>query len=73
MADCLKGGNFGRVESNGRQTLWQKMTFYTRFLRRLWSYRQLHPSEALWWPLAKMRRALKGEVLISEERSVLNS
>ena len=72
MADCLKGGNFGRSESNGRQTLWQKMTFYTRFMRRLWSYRQLHPSEALWWPLAKMKRALKGEVLISEEQSVLN-
>ena len=72
MADCLKGGNFGHAESNRRQTLWQKVTFYTRFLRRLWRYRQLHPSEALWWPLAKMKRALKGEVSISEERSAVN-
>lgn len=72
MADCLKGGNFGHAESNRRQTLWQKMTFYTRFLHRLWSYRQLHPSEALWWPLAKMMRALKGEVFISEGNSALN-
>lgn len=72
MADCLKGGNFGHAESNRRQTLWQKVTFYTRFLRRLWRYRQLHPSEALWWPLAKMKRALKGEVSISEENSALN-
>lgn len=72
MADCLSGGNFGHADSNRRQTLWQKVTFYTRFLRRLWRYRQLHPSEALWWPLSKMKRALKGEVFISEENSVLN-
>ena len=71
MADCLKGGNFGRAESNRRQTLWQNITFYTRFFSRLWRYRQLCPSEALWWPLAKISRALKGEVNISEERSAL--
>ena len=73
MADCLKGGNFGHAESNKRQSLWQNITFYTRFLCRLWRYRQLHPSEALWWPMAKIARALKGEVHISEERSVVNS
>ena len=73
MEDCLKGGNFGHAESNKRQSLWQNITFYTRFLCRLWRYRQLHHSEALWWPLAKMKRALKGEVHISEERSVVNS
>lgn len=71
MADCIKGGNFGHADSNRRQTLWQSITFYTRFLRRLWRYRQLCPSEALWWPLAKMKRALKGEVNISEERSAV--
>lgn len=73
MEDCLKGGNFGQAESNKRQSMWQNITFYTRFLCRLWSYRQLHPSEALWWPMAKIARALKGEVHISEERSVVNS
>ena len=72
MADCLSGGNFGHADSNRRQTLWQNITFYTRFLRRLWQYRQLCPSEALWWPLAKLKRALKGEVHISEERSAMN-
>ena len=72
MADCLKGGNFGHADSNRRQTLWQKVVFYTRFIRRLWRYRQLHPNEALWWPLAKMKRALKGEVFISEERSAVH-
>lgn len=72
MADCLSGGNFGHAESNRRQTLWQKVVFYTRFLRRLWRYRRLCPSEALWWPLAKMKRALAGEVDISEERSAVN-
>lgn len=72
MADCLKGGNFGHAESNRRQTLWQKVTFYTRFLRRLWLYRQLHPSEALWWPLAKIKRLLTGTVHLSDEKSVLN-
>lgn len=72
MADCLSGGNFGQADSNRRQTLWQKIVFYTRFLRRLWRYRQLCPSEALWWPLAKINRALKGEVRISEEKSALN-
>ncbi len=72
MTDCFKGGNFGHADSNRRQTVWQKVTFYTRFLRRLWRYRQLHPSEALWWPLAKMKRAFKGEVFISEENSALN-
>lgn len=71
MADCLKGGNFGYADSNRRQSLWQNITFYTRFLRRLWQYRQLCPSEALWWPLAKLKRALKGEVHISEERSAV--
>lgn len=73
MADCLSGGNFGHAESNHRRTLWQKVAFYTRFLCRLWRYRQLCPSEALWWPFAKMKRALTGEVNISEECSVLNS
>lgn len=73
MADCISGGNFGRAESNRRQTLWQNITFYTRFLHRLWRYRQLHPSEALWWPLAKLKRALKGEVHISEERSAVHN
>lgn len=72
MVDCLSGGNFGHAESNRRQTLWQNVIFYTRFLRRLWRYRQLFPSEALWWPMAKMKRALKGEVFVSEEKSVLN-
>ena len=72
MADCLSGGNFGHADSNRRQSLWQNITFYTRFLRRLWRYRHLCPSEALWWPLAKLMRALKGEVHITEERSALN-
>lgn len=72
MADCLSGGNFGCEDSNRRQTLWENITFYTRFLRRLWTYRQVCPSEAMWWPLAKAERALKGEVHISEEKSVLN-
>lgn len=73
MADCISGGNFGRAESNRRQTLWQNITFYTRFFSRLWRYRQLCPSEALWWPLAKLKRALKGEVHISEERSAVHN
>lgn len=73
MADCISGGNFGRAESNRRQTLWQNITFYTRFFSRLWRYRQLCPSEALWWPLAKISRALKGEVNISEERSAVHA
>lgn len=72
MADCLSGGNFGHAESNRRQTLWQKVVFYTRFFRRLWRYCQLCPSEALWWPLAKIKRTLMGEVNISEERSAVN-
>ena len=72
MADCLRGGNFGRNDHDGRDTLWTSMTYYTRFFGRLLRYGTLHPSEALWWPLAKMKRALKGEVHISEERSAVN-
>ena len=72
MADCMSGGNFGRADSNSRQTLWQNVVFYTRFLRRLWSYRQVCPGEAFWWPLAKAERVLKDEVHVSEEKSVLN-
>ena len=72
MADCLSGGNFGRADSNRKQTIWQNVVFYTRFLRRLWKFRQVCPSEALWWPLAKTERVLKDEVHISEEKSVLN-
>lgn len=73
MIDCIRGGNFGYADSNPRKTLWQNTTFYIRFLRRLWLFRGLCPSEALWWPIAKLRRVLKGEVNISEEKSAVNS
>ena len=71
MDNCLKGGNFGHANENCRHSAWQKVVYYVRYFRHLWSFRQLHPSEALWWPLAKIRRAIKGEVNVSEERSVL--
>lgn len=72
MEDCLRGGNFGRSEAPSRDTLWDWLYFYTRFLGRLWRYRQLCPSEALWWPLAKIKRFLTGTVHLNEEKSVLN-
>ena len=71
MANCLKGGNFGHANEKRRHSVGQKVMYYIRYFRHLWRYRQLHPSEALWWPLAKIRRALKGEVNISEERSAV--
>ena len=72
MDDCLKGGNFGYADSNSRSTFYENVTFYTRFLRRLWQFRSLCPSEALWWPIAKLQRGFKGEVNISEEKSAAN-
>lgn len=71
MADCLSGGNFGQAESNHRLTLLQNITFYTRFMRRLWRHRQLCPSEALWWPIAKLWRAITGTVQLSEDKSAM--
>lgn len=72
MEDCLRGGNFGRSEAPSRDTLWHWMYFYSRFLFRLLKFRKLCPSEALWWPLAKVKRLLTGTIFISEEKSVLN-
>lgn len=72
MDNCLEGGNFGHARSISRKTLWHSLNFYARFFNHLWRYRQLCPSEALWWPLAKIKRALKGEVNISEERSAVH-
>lgn len=72
MDDCLKGGNFGYAYSNPRVTLGQKTAFYARFLHRLWQYKNLCPSEALWWPIAKLWRAVTGRVSISEEQSAIN-
>lgn len=72
MADCLNGGNFGYAVVKHRDTIGQKTMYYLRYFRHLWNFRQLHPNEALWWPLAKIKRALKGEVNVSEERSVVN-
>ena len=71
MTDCLRGGNFGRNDHNGRATLWTSLTYYTRFFGRLFRYGALCPSEALWWPLAKMKRYVTGTVQISETQSVL--
>lgn len=73
MDDCIRGGNFGHADSNSRLTLQENITFYTRFLRRLWKYRALCPSEALWWPIAKIWRAVTRQVSLSEKASVLNS
>lgn len=72
MRDCLKGGNFGRSDHPGRSTVWKWLRYYVRFLWRLIKFRNLCPSEALWWPLAKLYRLFTGTVHISEERSVLN-
>lgn len=72
MANCLHRGNFGHANAKRRHSAWQKILFYVRYFYHLWQFRQLHPSEALWWPLAKLKRALKGEVHISEERSAVN-
>lgn len=72
MEDCLRGGNFGRSEAPSRDTLWDWLHFYTRFLFRLLKFRKLCPSEALWWPLAKIKRLLTGTVHLSDEKSVLN-
>lgn len=72
MEDCLRGGNFGRNDHKGRATLWNSLTYYTRFFGRLMRFGGLCPSEALWWPLAKMKRYVTGTVQLSEEKSVLN-
>lgn len=72
MKDCLKGGNFGRSDHPGRSTVWKWLRYYVRFLWRLIKFRNLCPSEALWWPLGKLYRLFTGTVYISEERSVLN-
>ena len=72
MKDCLKGGNFGRSDHPGRSTVWKWLRYYVRFLWRLIKFRNLCPSEALWWPLAKLYRLFTGTVHISEEKSVLN-
>ena len=71
MTNCLGGGNFGHSVVKHRHTMGQKVMYYIRYFRHLWRFRRLHPSEALWWPLAKIRRALKGEVNVSEERSAV--
>lgn len=71
MMDCLRGGNFGRNDHNGRATLLTSFTYYTRFFGRLLRYGALCPSEALWWPLAKLKRYVTGTVQLSEEQSVL--
>ena len=72
MKDCLKGGNFGCSDHPGRSTVWKWLRYYVRFLWRLIKFRNLCPSEALWWPLGKLYRLFTGTVYISEERSVLN-
>lgn len=72
MKDCLKGGNFGRSDHPGRSTVWKWLRYYVRFLWRLIKFRNLCPSEALWWPLAKLDRFFTGTVYVSEEKSVLN-
>lgn len=72
LMDCLRGGNFGRNDHNGRATLWTSLTYYTRFFARLLRYGALCPSEALWWPLAKLKRYVTGTVQLSEENSALN-
>ena len=73
MVNCLSGGNFGHANAKNRHSAWQKVMFYIRYLSHLWHFRQLHPSEALWWPLAKLKRAIRGEVHVSEERSAVNA
>lgn len=72
MRDCLRGGNFGRSDHPGRSTVWKWLCYYIRFMWRLVKFRNLCPSEALWWPLAKLYRLFTGTVHISEEKSVLN-
>lgn len=73
MKDCLRGGNFGRNDHKGRATLWNSLIYYTRFFGRLVRFGGLCPSEALWWPLAKLKRYVTGTVQLSEEKSVLNT
>ena len=72
MRDCLRGGNFGRSDHPGRSTVGKWLGYYVRFMWRLVKFRNLCPSEALWWPLAKLYRLFTGTVHISEEKSVLN-
>lgn len=72
MNDCLRGGNFGRSEAPKRDTPCNWIRYYIRFLFRLLRYWRLCPSEALWWPLAKLKRFFTGTVHLSEEKSVLN-
>ena len=72
MRDCLRGGNFGRSDHPGRSTVWKWLCYYIRFMWRLVKFRNLCPSEARWWPVAKLYRLFTGTVHISEERSVLN-
>lgn len=72
MRDCLRGGNFGRSDHPGRSTVGKWLCYYVRFMWRLVKFRNLCPSEALWWPLAKLYRLFTGTVHISEEKSVLN-
>ena len=72
MKDCLKGGNFGRSDHPGRSTVWKWLCYYIRFMWRLVKFHNLCPSEARWWPVAKLYRFFSGTVHLSEERSVLN-
>lgn len=71
MKDCLKGGNFGRSDHSERTTVWGWLSYYIRFMVRLVKFRAFCPSEALWWPLAKLHRFFTGTVNLEGEKSVL--
>lgn len=73
MLDCLRSGNFGRSEAPDRNTLWNWLRYYGRFIWRLMKFGRLCPNEAIWWPLAKFKRFVTGTVYIDETKSILNS
>lgn len=72
IKDCIQGGNFGRNAHSGRKTFLNWISYYTRFILRLIKFYELNPSEALWWPLAKLKRLFTGTIIIRKEKSVLN-
>lgn len=71
MLDCMRGGNFGRGEHRGRGTFFRWLSYYIRFVWRLIKYGAVSPSEAICWPLAKLKRFSTGTVKIKGDKSVL--
>lgn len=72
MKDCIRGGNFGKEDHKGRNSLKNNVLYYSRFFSRLIRFGSICPSESILWPLLKLYRFITGKVHIEDKDSILN-